>query len=313
MPGENTIRKRFLPGMLMLLLVVFALSGCGRMTDTSGLSGRWVLVRGDSDGVLLPESLIKDNRLTLRLDPDGSGVLGENTSQGRILWNYEDGKIFLQAGDAALSGTVEGNELLLQGEEETRLHFVRDTQEEAAEEKTALPAEAFSGGWYGWWKIEDSKGEMPVSWYDCCAVFEAQEDGTVLLTLWDEDGSRAEPLSQVRFITEEEGTLVSVSGYFAFMEIQGGQWRLTEPDPAILIPDIMHEAEGESFRATVYMRRWGEDWNDTPEEQRPFYYEDWYLPLLKEKAELPDQIPWQSLEARRERAEEAQAAPPDRS
>ena len=149
MPGENTIRKRFLPGMLMLLLMVFALSGCGRMTDTSGLSGRWVLVRGDSDGVLLPESLIKDNRLTLRLDPDGSGLLGENTSQGRVLWNYEDGKILLQAGDTTLSGTVEGNELLLQGEGETRLHFVRDTQEEAAEEKTAFPAEAFSGGWYG--------------------------------------------------------------------------------------------------------------------------------------------------------------------
>ena len=160
--------------------------------------------------------------------------------------------------------------------------------------------EAFLGSWYGWWKIEDAKGKMPVTWYDCCAVFEAQEDGTILMTLWDEDGSREDPLSQVRFKSEKDAR-VSLSGYFAYMEIRGGDWRLTESDPAVLIPDIQHDAEGEIFRATVYLRRWGQSWSSTPAEQRPFYYEDWYLPLLKQKAEMPDQIPWQRLEAKRER------------
>jgi len=163
--------------------------------------------------------------------------------------------------------------------------------------------EAFLGSWYGWWKIEDSQGEMPVTWYDCCAVFEAQEDGTVLMTLWDEDGSRTDPLSQVRFKPEDDA-MVSLSGYFAAMEIRGGQWILTESDPAILIPDIDYNAEGENFRATVYLRRWGQSWSNTPAEQRPFYYEDWYLPLLKQKAEMPDQIPWQRLEAKRERPDQ---------
>ena len=294
MSGCQTILKRSLPAVLTLLLSAFSLTGCGRMTDTSGLTGLWTLSEADNSAVLLPDSLVEDNRLSLRLNPGGSGVIEGASADGRILWRYEDGVVYLRAGSAVLSGTVEGNELILQSEDEMRLHFVREDGSRTSEEQEPAKAEAFLDSWYGWWKIEDAKGKMPITWYDCCAVFEAQEDGTILMTLWDED------VSQVRFKSEKDA-LVSLSGYFAYMEIRAGEWRLTEADPAILIPDIQHDAEGEIFRATVYLRRWGQSWSSTPAEQRPFYYEDWYLPLLKQKAEMPDQIPWQRLEAKRER------------
>ena len=303
MPGRKMFPKRFLPGMYMLLLAVFLLMGCGRVTDTSGLAGIWMLKEADNGTVLIPDNLTEANRLIVRLDPGGSGVIEGSSADGRVLWRYEDGIVYLRAGNAVLSGTVEGNELILQSEDETRLHFVRENRGEAAEEEKPSAENPFLDSWYGWWKIEDSQGKMPITWYDCCAVFEAQENGTILMTLWDEDGSRADPLSQVRFKPEKDA-LVSLSGYFAYMEIRGGEWRLTEADPAILIPDIQHHAEGEDFRATVYLRRWGQSWSSTPEEQRPFYYEDWYLPLLKQKAEMPDQIPWQRLEAKREQADQ---------
>lgn len=312
MPGGRSIHRWFLSGMLMLLLMVLFLSGCGRMTDTSGLSGLWVLDNAESAAVLIPAGLVEENRFTLRLDPDGSGVIESASSQGRIVWKYEDGTVLLRAGESVLSGMVKGNELILYGKDETGLHFVRDSRNGTPEIQNPVKEESPLGSWYGWWKIEDSTGKMPVSWYDCCAVFEAQEDGTILLTLWDEDGSRTDPLSQVRFI-EEEDSLISVSGYFAFMEIQGKEWSLTESESDILIPDIMHDAEGETFRATVYLRPWGDKWSDAPEEQRPFYYEDWYLPLLKQNAEMPEQIPWKRLEAKRERAGEIQSALSDRS
>ena len=303
MSGCQTILKRSLPAVLTLLLSAFSLTGCGRITDTSGLTGLWTLSEADNSAVLLPDSLVENNRLSLRLDPGGSGVIEGASADGRILWRYEDGTVYLRAGSKALSGIVEGSELILQSEDETRLHFVREDKSRTSEEQDSTMEESFLGNWYGWWKIEDSQGEMPVTWYDCCAVFEAQEDGTVLMTLWDEDGSRTDPLSQVRFKPEDDA-MVSLSGYFASMEIRGGQWLLTESDPAILIPDIDHNAEGENFRATVYLRRWGQSWSSTPAEQRPFYYEDWYLPLLKQKAEMPDQIPWQRLEAKRERPDQ---------
>ena len=300
MSGRYTVLRRFLPGLLAFLLAAFSLSGCGRVTDTSGLTGLWTLNEADDSSILIPDSLVENNQLTLRLDPGGSGMIEGASSEGRILWRYEDGVVYLRAGSAVLSGTVEGSELILQSEDETRLHFIREDGSRTAEKQVPVGEEAFLGNWYGWWKIEDAKGKMPVTWYDCCAVFEAQEDGTILMTLWDEDGSREDPLSQVRFKSEKDA-LVSLSGYFAYMEIRAGEWRLTEADPAILIPDIQHDAEGEIFRATVYLRRWGQSWSSTPAEQRPFYYEDWYLPLLKQKAEMPDQIPWQRLEAKRER------------
>ena len=300
MSGRYTVLRRFLPGILAFLLAAFSLSGCGRVTDTSGLTGLWTLNEADDSSILIPDSLVENNQLTLRLDPGGSGMIEGASSEGRILWRYEDGVVYLRAGSAVLSGTVEGSELILQSEDETRLHFIREDGSRTAEKQVPVGEEAFLGSWYGWWKIEDAKGKMPVTWYDCCAVFEAQEDGTILMTLWDEDGSREDPLSQVRFKSEKDA-LVSLSGYFAYMEIRGGDWRLTESDPAVLIPDIQHDAEGEIFRATVYLRRWGQSWSSTPAEQRPFYYEDWYLPLLKQKAEMPDQIPWQRLEAKRER------------
>ena len=312
MSGGRSIHRWILPGMLVLLLMVLLLAGCGRMTDTSGLTGLWVLDNADSDAVLIPPSLVEENRLILRLDPDGSGVMENASSQGRIVWKYEDATVVLRAGESVLSGTVRGDELILYGKDETGLHFVRDSRDGTPEIQNPVKGEPFLGSWYGWWKIEDSSGEMPVSWYDCCAVFEAQEDDTILLTLWDEDGSRTDPLAQVRFIKEAD-LLISVSGYFAFMEIQGRDWILTESESDILIPDIMHDAEGETFRATVYLRPWGDNWNDAPEEQRPFYYEDWYLPLLKQKAEMPDQIPWKRLEAKRERTVETQSLFSDRS
>ena len=300
MSGRYTVLKRILPVMLTLLLAAFSLSGCGRMTDTSGLTGLWILTEADDGAIMIPDSLVEDNLLTLRLDPGGSGVIEGTSMEGRILWRYEDGIVHLCAGSAILSGTVEGSKLILQSEDETRLHFVREDESRTSEAQEPAGEEPFLGSWYGWWKIEDAKGEMPVTWYDCCAMFEAQEDGTILMTLWDEDGSREDPLSEVRFRSEKDA-MVSLSGYFAYMEIRGGEWRLKESDPAILIPDIQHDAEGEIFRATVYLRRWGQSWSSTPPEQRPFYYEDWYLPLLKQKAEMPDQIPWQRLEAKRER------------
>ena len=123
MSGRYTVLKRILPVMLTLLLAAFSLSGCGRMTDTSGLTGLWILTEADDGAIMIPDSLVEDNLLTLRLDPGGSGVIEGTSMEGRILWRYEDGIVHLCAGSAILSGTVEGSKLILQSEDETRLHL----------------------------------------------------------------------------------------------------------------------------------------------------------------------------------------------
>lgn len=307
--------RGILSGLLVLLLLITILSGCGQASDTSGLSGSWILDAAESGNIAVPDLTVKENRLILFLDSDGSGTLSDSITDGRIHWRYENGELFLQTGTTVMTGFVEGEALILQTQDdETSLRFLRYSNEETKEEPVLAKNEkSFLGDWYGWWKIEDSTGKMPVSWYDCCGVTETKEDGTVVLTIWDEDGSRSDPLSEVSFSLAEDGSLISLNGYFAFAEIRKGDWKLTKPDPGILIENFLHDAEGESFLATIYLRPWGERWSDSPEEQRPFYYDDWYLPLLKQGASMPDQIPWQRLEADRTKAHETKGATSDRS
>ena len=294
---------------LAALLLVFLSSGCGQATDTSGLSGEWVLAAVESDEITLPDSIVSEYVLTLRLDPGGNGRISGDQTEGRVTWSYEEGRLELRTGSIALSGTVEDGSIFLRtSDEKTMLRFVHRAEQTVedtlsmsigAEQKSETIADAFAGDWYGWWKIEDSVGEMPVSWYDCCASFVIQDDSTMRMIVWDEDGSREAPLAEIVFVSSPDDELVSLNGYFDLMEIRQGDLRLESPNPDILISGIRHDSEGETYQATVYLRPWGDRWIGAPEEQRPFYYEDWYLPLLNRGSPMPDEIPWESLEERR--------------
>ena len=63
---------------------------------------------------------------------------------------------------------------------------------------------------------------------------------------------------------------------------------------------LKHDAENTVFSYSFYLRSWGDRWNDSPKEQLPFYFDDWYLPLLEKGSEMPDRIPVAELEKERE-------------
>ena len=44
---------------------------------------------------------------------------------------------------------------------------------------------------------------------------------------------------------------------------------------------------------SIYLRPWGESWEDVradDEELLPYYYDDWYLPLIETGASMPEVI-----------------------
>ena len=300
MPGRHKNRKQLLPVLSTLLVFMLVLTGCGRAIDTSGLSRKWVLDRVESGNIALPDETVRENMLLLRLDPDGSGQLSGGMEEGRILWSYEQGTIRITAGNVMLSGSVDGDALLLNtADGDTVLRFVPDAGSVQSSEALSFSPASYLGDWYGWWKIEDSTGLMPVSWYDCCASFEQGEDGVVRFIFWDEDGSRTEPLSSINFRITEEGTLSSLNGYFDSMEIRRGDWSVSVSGPELFLSDIQYDAEREHFTASIYLRPWGNSWEDTEDGQKPFYYYDWYLPLTVQNKTMPERIPWQDLEAAR--------------
>ena len=75
---------------------------------------------------------------------------------------------------------------------------------------------------------------------------------------------------------------------------------LKKPSPALSFENGLHSSGGEVFHFSFFLRPWGDRWSDAPEGQKPFYFDDWYLPLLKEDAPMPESIPWEKLELARE-------------
>ena len=180
---------------------------------------------------------------------------------------------------------------------------------------TALPAPTgdalldwWNGAWYGWWTMTGCSGayeSMAGQWWDACAVIDIGMDYTGTVTIWDEDYSRADPMSQVTVTLNsagvgEHGTVMSESGYFTNLPLEHADWIV---DPAInsRFPDVenmiciegWYEDGEDEFYYEVYLRPWGQLWDDFAADYPddiPYYYDDWYLPLVESGSAMPDVV-----------------------
>ena len=159
----------------------------------------------------------------------------------------------------------------------------------------------WNGSWYGWWMVEDATGaytELIGSWWDCSAVIEVDEDLQGTMVIYDEDGSLTDPISDAEVSvamtgTSEHGTMLSQGGYFMDQDLQYADWMI---DPGESDYTDTLEIRG-SFTVDdggidyyVILRPWGTDWSDVVKEDRPYFYEDWYLPLIESGSEMPYKI-----------------------
>ena len=166
----------------------------------------------------------------------------------------------------------------------------------------------WNGEWYGWWMMEKSTGiyeHLDGYWWDICADIAIEEDNLGTVTLWDEDYSRDEPMAYVLARLSEDGlgehgTLYSESGWFMDAEITSDSWTV---DPAlagmfdgyenVLCIGGYYEVGEDSFTYTIYLRPWGQLWDDIAAEYPddiPWFYDDWYLPLINAGKTMPDEI-----------------------
>ncbi len=166
----------------------------------------------------------------------------------------------------------------------------------------------WNGAWYGWWTMTGCSGayeSMAGRWWDACAVIDIGSDYTGTVTIWDEDYSRADPMSQVSVTLNsagagEHGTVMSESGYFTNLPLERANWII---DPAInsRFPDVenmiciegWYEDGEDEFYYEVYLRPWGQLWDDFAADYPddiPYYYDDWYLPLVESGSAMPDVV-----------------------
>ena len=159
--------------------------------------------------------------------------------------------------------------------------------------------EWWNGDWYGWWTMYDcseSYEDLDGMWWDAGAVVDISEDKTGTILIWDEDYPKDSPMSEVSVTLNEEGTgeygtLISEDGYFTDQYVEHADWII---DPGLVnYPDMIciegyYENGEDSFYYDIYLRPWGTYWDDMAEEDRPYYYDSWYLPLIEAGEPMPD-------------------------
>ena len=154
------------------------------------------------------------------------------------------------------------------------------------------PTESLTGDWYGWWHIIHTTGDwakMYGYFWDCCA--EIEENGALLL--WSDILPKDNCLAETTLVYTD-GALRCVGGSMldAAREPESWELELTQDEGGKLLTIRGHydavESEG-GFSYEIFLRPWGSLWPGK-ENEIPYYYEDWYLPLIRAGSAMPDKI-----------------------
>lgn len=159
----------------------------------------------------------------------------------------------------------------------------------------------WNGDWYGWWNVYGCWGayeDLGSAWWDVCGTIDIGADGTGTVTLWDEDYTRAEPMVSASVSLNSSGvgthgTMMSEGGRFMDIALEHADWiidpGLSEYTDMIYISGS-YENGDDQFTYDIFLRPWGTSWDDAKAEDLPYYYHDWYLPLIEAGEPMPDSI-----------------------
>ncbi len=179
-----------------------------------------------------------------------------------------------------------------EGEKKTRVTIENSPEPSAA----AAASESFAEDWYGWWRMKNTRGDwahMYGYYWDCLCEIREAEDGGLRLLLWDEDMAKDNWLSQAALVLDY-GEPQLREGDFLDRTLSAGDWdmRVTRDQSGTLLTiKGKYEAVGKGgFSYEIYLRPWGSLW-EVPEDERPYSYTDWYLPLIRAGEGMPDALP----------------------
>lgn len=168
-------------------------------------------------------------------------------------------------------------------------------EEEPEEPVEADELQAWAGDYYGFWVVDSvwtgtQDWVQEGAWWDTCASLEWNEDGTGTLILWDEDFTKEEPLAELSItasVYDGVARFCGEEGQFLGEPLEHADWLWysdeTEYEDLLLISGQFDNGE-DDFWYDIYLRPWGVEWSDVLEDNSdmlPYYYEDWYLPLIE--------------------------------
>jgi hypothetical protein len=207
-----------------------------------------------------------------------------------------------------MSGTLVNGKLTLDDVMGTGMSiiFYKEGSNPGASANTAAPSTGtgvdalseaqswWDGEWYGYWTVTSSSGNLANlkgDVWDCYAVINVKSDGTGMMYIWDDEIDMA----SVEISIEEQGgvgpmgsatseggeafdTLLKHADWLIVPTYEGYEdyWKNKWYDDYMEFEGTCDTNEG-SMDYTIVLRPWGKLWDDIPTDNRPPYYDDWYL------------------------------------
>lgn len=149
----------------------------------------------------------------------------------------------------------------------------------------------WDGDWYGYRETHsetETYKDLEDGRWECFGLIEMNEDDTGEIYIWDslEDFAKANITVSEDSGQGSMGAAISNNGNLWFgYEIGRAGWII---DPSIyghdnyLVIDGRYEDEsGGGFNYVIYLKPWGESWEEFSNDERPIFYDPWYLSAYK--------------------------------
>lgn len=283
----------------LLLLPLLLLTACGYDAYDPALLGHYTGTTIEAEGYTIDMTSVYAGTNYIELADHGNGKMCLSNHVYDIEWGMNGQTLTLVMQGKTSKGILKDGILLLNYLDmgmELRFELDADYQPLASTPRKAAVTDTqkwWNGDWYGWWVIEEAVGSYESEaggWRDLCADIYIGEDGCGDMLLWDESYSRTVPLGFVELSLQADGSAVSENGHFGIAEV-ADTWHI-DPNAYtmenMLVIQGVHEDDAGAFSYTLYLRPWGQDWSDA--ENKPYYYDSWYLPLIEAEKPMPDHI-----------------------
>lgn len=242
---------------------------------------------------------------SLELMSGGEAVLSINGSPIAASWQLDGEKLSLDAAGLIYGGSLSEGCIQIELAEGLLHSFLlsgAEMEEKGIDGQADREHEARGMELYGFWRVHEAEGDwaqLSGQSFDLFGRVEPGEDGMSSLVLWDERLSYAEPMARLELSTPfgEEGldTAELTGGWFWLMEVDGGSWSFSSAAPdipgLIYLDKAQYKSEEGSFSFSLCLRPWAWLWDDVAAadpSMLPYWYYDWYLPLVENSGSMPD-------------------------
>ena len=296
------MKKRFF-AILLALVLMMSLGTAALAADDPNL-GLYTAVRAGDNDMEVAADLVYEGGFTLELKSGGKCLItidGE-TSSGK--WVVKNGELTLTEKGSSYNGTLADGILVLEDLNEDGLYIIfvkegRTLYDFSEPVNLKYDSGWWAGDWYGWWHTTNCTDEyenMEDNWWNACLRLEGEGD-QLKATLWDQDLPLDNAVAEfgVKLAKDKRGNESAETGrgYFMDMGLTGGELYVTRShlEDDVLYIELSYAVGDGSYEVDAMFKPWGETWDDVNEEDIPYFYEDWYLPLIESGVKkAPDTI-----------------------